>query len=65
MTDTHRFVVDVQYDADTDDYYIQFTDEMLALTGWQAGDELLWQELGNQQWQLTRAHSVKTPSAST
>jgi hypothetical protein len=62
MTDTHRFVVDVQYDADTDDYYIQFTDEMLALTGWQVGDELLWQELGNQQWQLTRA-PAKTPSA--
>jgi hypothetical protein len=64
MTDTHRFVVDVQYDANTDDYYIQFTDEMLALTGWQSGDELVWQDLGNQQWQLTRA-PAKTPSAST
>jgi len=64
MTDTHRFVVDVQYDADTDDYFIQFTDEMLALTGWQAGDELVWQDLGNQQWQLTRA-PAKTPSTST
>jgi hypothetical protein len=64
MADTHRFVVDVQYDADTDDYYIQFTDEMLALTGWQVGDELVWQDLGNQQWQLTRA-PAKTPSAST
>jgi len=63
MTDTHRFVVDVQYDTDTDDYYIQFTDEMLALTGWQAGDKLIWQDLGNQQWQLTRAPSAKTPSA--
>jgi hypothetical protein len=65
MTDTHRFVVDVQYDADTDDYYIQFTDEMLALTGWQAGDALEWQDLGNQQWQLTRASSEKTPTPST
>jgi hypothetical protein len=64
MTDTHQFVVDVQYDADTDDYYIQFTDEMLALTGWQAGDELVWQDLGNQKWQLTRA-PAKTPLAST
>jgi hypothetical protein len=62
MTQARRFVVDVQYDADTDDYYIQFTDEMLALTGWQAGDALIWQELGNQQWQLTRA-PAKTPSA--
>jgi hypothetical protein len=61
MTEAHRFVVDVQYDADTDDYYIQFTDEMLALTGWQAGDALEWQDLGNQQWQLTRAPSAKTP----
>ncbi len=64
MTDTHRFVVDVQYDADTDDYYIQITDEILALTGWQVGDALEWTDLGDQRWQLTRAPD-KTPTQST
>jgi len=42
MTQSQHFVVDVQHDAATDDYYIQFTDEMLAITGWQIGEELTW-----------------------
>jgi hypothetical protein len=54
MTDTNRFTVEVQHDAATDDYYIQFTDEMLALTGWQIGEELTWTQLDDQTWQLSK-----------
>jgi hypothetical protein len=54
MTDPTRFVIDVQHDAATDDYYIQFTDEMLAVTGWQLGDELTWTQLDDQTWQLSK-----------
>ena len=54
MTDTNRFTVEVQYDDETDDYYIQFTDEMLAITGWQLGDELTWTQLDDQTWQLSK-----------
>ena len=62
MTAAQCYTVDVQYDADTDDYYIQFTDEMLAQLGWQVGDVLKWKDLGNQKWQLTRSTSAKTPT---
>jgi hypothetical protein len=54
MTDTNRFTVEVQHDDATDDYYIQFTDEMLALTGWQIGEELTWTQLDDQTWQLSK-----------
>ena len=50
--------MEVQYDAETDDYYIQLSDEMLAQTGWQPGDQLLWTQTGDQQWTLTRSTSV-------
>jgi hypothetical protein len=54
MTDTNRFTIDVQHDAETDDYYIQFTDEMLAITGWQIGEKLTWTQLDDQTWQLSK-----------
>jgi hypothetical protein len=61
MTDTNRFIVEVQHDVETDDYYIQFTDEMLAQTGWQIGDELTWTQLDDQTWQLSKT-SLTSPS---
>jgi hypothetical protein len=62
MTKPRRYTVEVQYDADTDDYYIQFTDEMLAQVGWQPGDVLTWTDLGDQRWQLSKP--TPTPPAS-
>jgi hypothetical protein len=61
MTQARRFIVDVQHDAATDDYYIQFTDEMLALTGWQIGEDLTWTQLDDQTWQLSKT-SQTSPS---
>ena len=58
MTDTNRFTIDVQHDAETDDYYIQFTDEMLAITGWQIGEELTWTQLDDQTWQLSKTSKI-------
>ena len=64
MTDPSRFVVDVQHDAETDDYYIQFTDEMLAQTGWQIGEELTWTQLDDQTWQLSKTSKTSKTSPS-
>jgi len=61
MNNPLSYTVEVQYDANTDDYYIQFTDEMLAITGWQLGDELTWTQLDDQTWQLSKT-SQKLPS---
>lgn len=46
------WIVDVQEDAEG--YFIQFTDEMLALTGWQVGEELLWEPAAGNAWTLRK-----------
>ena len=48
------WVLDVQEDPETGDAIIQLNDEILASTGWQEGDELLWTDLGNGSWSLTK-----------
>lgn len=59
MTEQH-YVVNVEYDDTTDDYYIQFTDEMLAVAGWQVGDVLEWRDNWDGTWTLTKK---TTPSS--
>ena len=61
MNNLNKFVAEVQHDAETDDYYIQFTDEMLAITGWEIGEELTWTQLDDQTWQLSKT-SKTSPS---
>lgn len=48
------WVLDVQEDPETGDAIIQLNDDILASTGWQEGDELLWTNLGNGSWSLTK-----------
>jgi hypothetical protein len=55
-----QYTVPVQYDAETDDYYLQFTDDMLTQVGWQIGDTLTWTRLDDHSWQLTRTASVNS-----
>jgi hypothetical protein len=55
------YTVEVQYDAETDDYYIQLSAEMLAATGWQPGDQLLWTQTGDQEWQLSKTSQTSQP----
>ena len=58
MTQARQFTVDVEHDAETDEYYIQFTNEMLAQTGWQIGEELTWTQLDDQIWQLSKTSKI-------
>jgi len=58
MTQARQFTVDVEHDAATDEYYIQFTNEMLAQTGWQIGEELTWTQLDDQIWQLSKTSKI-------
>jgi hypothetical protein len=46
------WIVDVQEDAEG--HFIQFTDEMLAKTGWQVGDTLLWEPKAGNAWTLRK-----------
>lgn len=38
------YTLDVKYNEEEDDYYIQFTDEILEQLGWKAGDMIAWKD---------------------
>ena len=53
------YTLEVQYDEETGDHYLQFSDEMLARLGWHAGDELTW--IDNKDGSWTLAPQTPTP----
>lgn len=46
------WIVEVQQDGEG--YFIQLTDEMLAITGWKIDDELLWEPAEGLAWTLRK-----------
>lgn len=36
----------VQYDEETDEYFIEFTEEEMEQIGWSVGDTLRWEDNG-------------------
>ena len=48
------WTVKVEQDLDTGDLVLPFTPDMLAQVGWDFGDTLIWEELGDGGWSLKR-----------
>lgn len=48
---TTVFTTEVKYNADEDDYYIEFKDEVISELGWNTGDTLEW--IDNQDGSFT------------
>ncbi len=65
-----RETLTVKYDSDTDDYYLEFPDELMEKVGWKVGDTISWSKHENGSWILTKKEEVveasdQTPNAST
>jgi hypothetical protein len=50
------WTVDVKED-NNGDAVIEFPDDLLANVGWQEGDEITWQDLGDGSWSLRKKDS--------
>ena len=48
------YTLEVKYNDEEDDYYIQFTDEMLEEIGWKIGDEIVWKDNKNGTFTLEK-----------
>jgi bifunctional DNA-binding transcriptional regulator/antitoxin component of YhaV-PrlF toxin-antitoxin module len=60
MNTKNSWVLEVQEDPENpDELMLQFPDEVLEQAGWKAGDTLIWKDLGNGSWSLTRKLSTK------
>ena len=46
--------LEVKYDSDTGDHYLQFTPEMLNQVGWDFGDTIVWSPNEDGSWLLKK-----------
>ena len=50
----NRWVLEVKENQKTKELYLEFPDEALNQVGWDAGDTILWEELPNGNWSLSK-----------
>ena len=50
----NQWVLEVKENQKTKEVYIEFPEEALSQVGWDEGDTLLWEELDNGAWSLTK-----------
>lgn len=50
----NSWVLQVQENGKTKELYIEFPQDALNQVGWDEGDTLLWEELPNGSWSITK-----------
>ena len=50
----NKWVVEVQQDGKTKELFIEFPEDALNQVGWDEGDTLLWEELPDGSWSVTK-----------
>ena len=53
----NRWVLEVKENQKTKELYVEFPEEALNQVGWDEGDTLLWEELDNGAWSVTKKES--------
>jgi hypothetical protein len=53
-TGENSWIVEVQQDGKTKELYIEFPPDCLNQVGWDVGDTVIWEELPNGNWSLTK-----------
>jgi hypothetical protein len=54
---TKRYSLEVKYDSENGDHYLQFTPDMLRQVGWDFGDTIVWKD--NQDGSFTLSKKVE------
>jgi hypothetical protein len=50
----NKWVLEVQEDPETGDCILEFPPELLETAGWKEGDTLVWEEMDNGAWSLSK-----------
>lgn len=48
------YTIVIEQDPETGDLVLPFTPDMLAQVGWDFGDTIVWEDLHNGSWSLTK-----------
>ena len=51
--------VQIEYDAETDEYILPLGNDVCDQVGWQVGDTIKWQDNGDGTYTLTKAEDDK------
>jgi len=54
QTGPHSWIVEVKQDGKTKELFLEFPPDCLDQVGWDIGDTLIWEELDNGNWSLTK-----------
>lgn len=54
--------LEVKYDPELNDYFLEIPPDMLASLGWAEGDTLVWTQIGNKTWSLSKKSSEPGPT---
>jgi hypothetical protein len=46
--------LEVKYDPELNDYFLELPPDMLARLGWQVGDKLIWTQIDGSTWSLSK-----------
>lgn len=60
QTGTNSWVIEVQENNKTKELFIELPPEALAQVGWDIGDELIWEELPEGRWSITKKELDKS-----
>ena len=50
----NQWVLEVKENQETKELYLDFPEEVFNQVGWDEGDTLLWEELDNGAWSVTK-----------
>jgi hypothetical protein len=59
MTDKKNWTLNVEEDPSTGDAMVVFPEDLLELAGWKEGDYLVWNDLKDGSWSLTKKEPRK------
>jgi hypothetical protein len=57
---TNKWTLDIKEDPETGDAILEFPPDLMEEAGWKEGDTLIWTDLGNGSWSLTKQESDVT-----
>ncbi len=54
---TKSWTLEIQEDPETGDAILEFPPELLEQAGWKEGDTLIWEDMGNGSWGLSKKNN--------
>ena len=59
QTQNNKWVISVEKDEETGDLMLPLPQDLLESRGWKPGDVLIWKDLGNGSWELSKKDEEK------